>query len=99
MIFTKKTATITTFALMLVQNSMALAVKNDLEVVPEIDLTVAIDPPKYSASYISVFARDNDPEPAFELVDDDASDVRSKIVSFKRRGLTGCESEHTGTSL
>ncbi|ORY92112.1 hypothetical protein BCR43DRAFT_518111 [Syncephalastrum racemosum] len=77
---------------------MAVTVKNDLEVVPEIDLTVAIDPPKYSASYVSVFARDNDPEFAFELVDDDQPNVHSKVVSFKRRGLSGCESEHTAKS-
>ncbi|KAJ8653866.1 hypothetical protein O0I10_010433 [Lichtheimia ornata] len=48
--------------------------------------------PEHAASYYSVFARENDPEPEFELV---PMSVKDKIVSLKRRAIAGCEEEYT----
>ncbi|KAI9323798.1 hypothetical protein BX666DRAFT_2127726 [Dichotomocladium elegans] len=52
----------------------------------------AASAPQYSANYHSVFARDSDPEPAFELV---PISVKDKIISLRRRGAAECEQEYT----
>ncbi|KAI9496902.1 hypothetical protein BDB00DRAFT_952523 [Zychaea mexicana] len=45
-----------------------------------------------SANYVSVFARDNEPDVDFELV---PMDVKNKVVSLRKRGLSGCTITHT----
>lgn len=77
-----------------VPEALALAnpIKNNLEIVH------GAQPKDYSANYISVFARAEDPDVEFELVDAPAKSIRGKIVSLRRRGIAGCEEEYTGKS-
>ena len=46
-----------------------------------------------SANYVSVFARDDEPDVDFELV---PFDIKGKVVSLRKRGLSGCTITHTG---
>ncbi|KAI9245512.1 hypothetical protein BDA99DRAFT_472066 [Phascolomyces articulosus] len=45
-----------------------------------------------SANYVSVFARDEDPDVEFELV---PFNVKDKVVTLRKRGLSGCTITHT----
>lgn len=77
-------------ALQFTTGSSAFFFRNNLEIVHG----GANIQPEHAASYYSVFAREDDPEPEFELV---PMSVKDKIVSLKRRAIAGCEEEYTGT--
>ncbi|KAI8137582.1 hypothetical protein BJV82DRAFT_674662 [Fennellomyces sp. T-0311] len=66
----------------------SFGLRNNLEIVHGGGRTVTP-----SANYVSVFARDDDPEPDFELV---PFNVKDKIISLRKRGpLSGCTITHT----
>lgn len=87
--YPKSLVTTALVALQFTTGTNAFFFRNNLEIVHG----GANIQPEHASSYYSVFAREDDPEPEFELV---PMSVKDKIVSLKRRAIAGCEEEYTG---